>query len=133
MTRYGRKVANTRRRRPALIVLVLVAAGSCLALGWWQWTRFHAAGGTYQNLGYSLQWPLFAWFFVYAYRKYVRYEETPPAAPNTDVITEIPPGLLPERPTLLPPVSNDPVLREYNTYLAELAHRDTETQNRTTA
>ena len=71
-------MSTTRRRRPALIALVIFAAGGCLALGWWQWTRFQSASGTFQNLGYALQWPLFAWFCVYAYRKFVRYEEAPP-------------------------------------------------------
>ena len=47
-------------------------------------------------------------------------------------MTEIPAGLLPERPK---PTSSrdDPALREYNAYLAELAKNDAEKQNRTTA
>ena len=110
-------VSTTRRRRPALIVLVILAAGGCLALGWWQWTRFQSASGTFQNLGYALQWPAFAGFCVYAYRK-------------------LPEGLLPERPKLAPQKSEDPALRDYNAYLAELANADNENhrkQNRTTA
>ena len=59
-------VSTTRRRRPALIALVVVGAAGCLALAWWQWTRFESASGTFQNLGYALQWPLFAGFVVYA-------------------------------------------------------------------
>ena len=130
--RYGQKVLTSRRRRWALIALVLVAACGCLALGWWQWTRFKGAAGTYQNLGYALQWPLFAWFCVYAYRKYVRYEVTPPQ-PKDRARTELPPGLLPERPTAAPKATDDPVVRQYNAYLAELARNDTEKQDRTTA
>jgi DNA-binding transcriptional regulator of glucitol operon len=130
--RYGQKVVTTRRRRWALIPLVLLAACGCLALGWWQWTRFQGASGTYQNLGYALQWPLFAWFCVYAYRKYVRYEETPPP-PKNRARTELPPGLLPERPEPAPKATDDPVVRQYNAYLAELARNDTEKQDRTTA
>ena len=108
-----------RRRRLALILLVIVAAAACLALGWWQWTRYESASGGFQNLGYALQWPLFAFFCVYAYRKFVRYEESPPEqAP--DGLTEIPEGLLPQRPG--PAASpTDPVHAEYNAYLAELA------------
>src|SRR6201996_2962788 len=63
---YRHEVSTTRRRRPALVALVIVAACGCLALGWWQWTRFQSMSGTFQNLGYALQWPLFAWFCVYA-------------------------------------------------------------------
>lgn len=131
-----------RRRRFALILLVAVATGGCLALGWWQWTRYESASGSFQNLGYALQWPFFAGFCVYAYRKFVRYEEAPPEHNASGDLTEIPTGLLPERPTApAQPADDDPVLREYNDYLAELAQTDraqsdraTETnQNRTTA
>ena len=48
-------------------------------------------------------------------------------------MTEIPAGLLPERPTPMPQAPEDPALREYNRYLAELASKDAEKQNRTTA
>jgi DNA-binding transcriptional regulator of glucitol operon len=113
--------------------LVIIAASGCLALGWWQWTRFQSASGTFQNLGYALQWPLFAWFCVYAYRSFVRYEEVPPQPRNDGAVTEIPAGLLPERPKPTPQPPDDPVLREYNAYLAELAKHQVEKQNRTTA
>ena len=129
-------VSTTRRRRPALIVLVILAAGGCLALGWWQWTRFQSASGTFQNLGYALQWPAFAGFCIYAYRKFVRYEEAPPQQPKNGAVTEIPEGLLPERPEPEQQQSDDPALRDYNAYLAELAKPDNENQrrqNRTTA
>lgn len=112
---------------------MIVAACGCLALGWWQWTRFQSVSGTFQNLGYALQWPLFAWFCVYAYRKYVRYEEMPPEPRQDAAVTEIPVGLLPERPKPTQQTSDDPALAEYNAYLAELAKQDTEKQNRTTA
>jgi DNA-binding transcriptional regulator of glucitol operon len=133
LRRYLQGVSTTRRRRPALIALVIFAACSCLALGWWQWTRFQSTSGTFQNLGYALQWPLFAWFCVYAYRNFVRYEETPPEPRNKGVLTEIPAGLLPERPKPAQQPAPDPALREYNAYLAELAKTDAEKQNRTTA
>ncbi|WP_156685834.1 hypothetical protein [Mycobacterium sp. Marseille-P9652] len=127
-------MSTTRRHRPALIALVIVAACGCLALGWWQWSRFQSVSGTFQNLGYALQWPLFAWFCVYAYRKYVRYEEQPPEPHTSGTITEIPAGLLPERPKATGSEPEDPALREYNAYLAELAKQDdAERQNRTTA
>ena len=119
-------MSTTRRRKYALIPLVITAAAGCLALGWWQWTRYESTSGSFQNLGYALQWPMFAGFCVYAYRKFVRYEEAPPEQPSaTDAVTEIPAGLLPERPTAArQPDIEDPVMREYNAYLAELARAD---------
>ncbi len=105
-------------------MLVIVAAAACLALGWWQWQRFESTSGTGQNLGYALQWPLFAAFVVYAYRKFVRYEEEPPQLHQPDTVTEIPAGLLPERPKPTPEASQDPTLAEYNAYLAQLAETD---------
>jgi DNA-binding transcriptional regulator of glucitol operon len=116
---------------------VIIAASGCLALGWWQWSRFESTSGSFQNLGYALQWPMFAGFCVYAYRKFIRYEEAPPEPPSaTEQVTEIPAGLLPERPTArATPAEIDPAMREYNAYLAELAQADKthEDQNRTTA
>ena len=136
-------MSTTRRHRFALIILVIIAACGCLALGWWQWSRFESTSGSFQNLGYALQWPMFAGFCVYAYRKFVRYEDAPPAPSSADdAITEIPTGLLPERPTARAASDeHDPAMREYNAYLAELAQADQtdltsksqEDQNRTTA
>ena len=105
---------------------MIVVALACLALGWWQWERYESASGTGQNLGYALQWPVFAAFVVYAYRKFVRYEEEPPQPHKPDTVSEIPKGLLPERtkPTTTEP--EDPTLAEYNAYLAQLARADKE-------
>ena len=131
---YLLRVSTTRRRRPALIALALLAASGCLALGWWQWTRFQSASGSFQNLGYALQWPAFAGFCIYAYYKFVRYEDAPPEPLQSRVVTEIPDGLLPERPKSAQHNADDAALRDYNTYLAELAKADNDRrQNRTTA
>lgn len=121
-------VSTTRRRRPALIALAIVGAAGCLALAWWQWTRFESASGSFQNLGYALQWPMFAAFVVYAYYKFVRYEDAPPEPVKGDTVTEIPHGLLPEKPHEATQYNDDddPALREYNAYLAELAKKDKE-------
>lgn len=123
------------KRRPALILLVLVSAVVCLSLGWWQWERFEAVGGSGQNLGYALQWPLFAAFVVYAYRQFVHLEDTDPdelaveesAAPPR----EIPADLLPPRPKAVVDDialdADDPEARQmhdYNDYLAQLAARE---------
>ncbi|MGV0770475.1 hypothetical protein [Mycobacterium syngnathidarum] len=117
-------MSTTRRRRPALIALVCLGAAGCLALAWWQWTRYESASGTFQNLGYALQWPMFAGFCFYAYYKFVRYEETPPSPRPHDDVTEIPAGLLPERPKSATADAGDQELSEYNAYLAELAKSD---------
>ena len=66
-----------RRHRPALIVLVVVAAVACLGLAWWQWSRFESSSGSGQNLGYALQWPAFGVMFIYAYRRFVVLESDP--------------------------------------------------------
>ncbi|MHC9297075.1 hypothetical protein ACRCUN_31825 [Mycobacterium sp. LTG2003] len=116
-------MSTTRRRRPALILLVILGAAGCLGLAWWQWTRYESASGTFQNLGYALQWPMFAGFCFYAYYKFVRYEEAPPERPK-DEVTEIPAGLLPERPKPATRDESDRTLSEYNAYLAELAKSD---------
>jgi len=130
---------------------VIVAALACLALGWWQWQRFESASGTGQNLGYALQWPLFAGFAVFAYFRFVRLEtesesdenaQVPTAEPapakaartstrrsaKSDAPHEIPAGLLPERPKAVR--DEDPVLAEYNKYLAELHAKDIDQQVR---
>ncbi|NEW42547.1 transcriptional regulator [Nocardia cyriacigeorgica] len=129
-----------------MIALVVVAALACLALGWWQWERFESSSGTGQNLGYALQWPLFAAFAVFAYFRFVRLEseaeeeqsapaaEPAPAAQPARAKTrkaaprEIPTGILPERPKARPEQpeaarGTDPALTEYNQYLARL-HAD---------
>ncbi|MBN3509657.1 hypothetical protein JYB55_12485 [Mycolicibacterium septicum] len=122
-------MSTTRRRRPALIALVFLGAAGCLALAWWQWTRYESASGTFQNLGYALQWPMFAGFCFYAYYKFVRYEEAPPERDNGE-LTEIPAGLLPERPKAAAADAGDQELSEYNAYLAELAKSDAQPEKK---
>lgn len=122
-------MSTTRRRRPALIALVFLGAAGCLALAWWQWTRYESASGTFQNLGYALQWPMFAGFCFYAYYKFVRYEDAPPERDNGE-LTEIPAGLLPERPKAAATDADDREMSEYNAYLAELAKSDAQPEKK---
>ena len=56
------------------ILLIAFFVVLFLFLAYWQWTRFRSGSGTFQNLGYAFQWPLFAVFVVYAYRTALRYE-----------------------------------------------------------
>ncbi|WJZ03494.1 hypothetical protein [Corynebacterium freiburgense] len=81
-------------------------------LAYWQWTRFQSGSGSFQNLGYALQWPAFGAFFVYAYRKILQYEaevtETGISpvereqneARQQGIITEIDESILPQRPKM---------------------------------
>ncbi|MFF2557689.1 transcriptional regulator [Nocardia sp. NPDC058058] len=134
------------QRRPALIVFVVVAFVACLGLGWWQWGRYESGTGTAQNLGYALQWPLFAGFVVWAYFRFVRLEKDAeleaefdaaapvaegevaprPKRPKPQAPREIPAGLLPERPKAA--AQDDPQTAEYNRYLAELHASDLDQQ-----
>ncbi|MFD4182115.1 transcriptional regulator [Rhodococcus sp. NPDC058514] len=128
MLRYRRCVASSpSRRRPALILFVVIVAAGCLALGWWQWSRFAAVGGTGQNLGYAFQWPLFAAFVVYAYRRFVQLEDGDPAeaAQSVTEVREIPADVLPTRTRpddrrLDAANPDDEAHQAYNNYLAQL-------------
>lgn len=114
-----------------------MSAVACLALGWWQWERFESVGGDGQNLGYAFQWPLFAAFVIYAYRKFVRLEDDEPDVAAADQpVREVPADLLPHRAAPTPDVRDldDPDARqllEYNSYLAEL-NRSRENNRSTT-
>ncbi|KXP11903.1 hypothetical protein [Tsukamurella pseudospumae] len=135
-----------RRHRPALIAFVVVAALACLALGWWQWGRFESTAGSARNLGYAMQWPLFAVAFVWGYKRFVQLEdeaelqeqleaeeagapaEVRPApksaVPVATKLTAIPEGFLPSRaiaPSALDTAPDDAAHDEYNRLLADLA------------
>jgi hypothetical protein len=45
-----------------IVALCIVSLVVCCLLAAWQWRRFESAGGTLQNFGYVLQWPLFGFF-----------------------------------------------------------------------
>ena len=90
------------RVRIIQIIFLVLAVIATLLLAWWQWSRWQSNGGSFQNLGYAIQWPIFGIFFVVAYRKYIQYEkerlqgDISPAAPTqpTDEITEVPQDFL---------------------------------------
>jgi len=137
--------------------IAIVLIGVCLRLGWWQWDRARAAGGTAQNLGYALQWPAFGGFVVYAWFRMLRLELHPPAEeataqsalpgparsgsqppPRPTVAVRRrytpPPGATPAAPPS-PDEPSDEQLAAYNAYLTSLAGRDTpgrDQLNRTT-
>lgn len=130
-------MAEQRQRRGPLIALVVVAFATCLALGWWQWERYSATGGTFQNLGYAFQWPLFAVFFVYAYRRFVVLEahhhddvaeqggaEQDAPSTGSTPLTGPPADLLPARPAAARIEHEPGEMSDYNAYLASLAARE---------
>jgi len=62
------------RVRIVQYIFVFLGVILTLALAWWQWTTWQSSGGTFQNLGYAIQWPIFGGFLVFGYRKYIQYE-----------------------------------------------------------
>lgn len=113
-------------RRLAIGVLCLLSLIVCCGLAWWQWNRFESASGTFQNLGYVLQWPLFGLFpafMVLRIRKLRREaaaadEAEPAPAPR---VAQVP------KPRPAAPAGRsdeDDELAAYNRYLAELYERD---------
>lgn len=110
-----------------MIAVSVLSVLVCCGLAWWQWERFMSAGGTFQNLGYVLQWPLFGLFpaFMFWRMHKLRQQElaearVPPAAP---VVREPRPAPIAEPTT----GEADDELAAYNRYLAELNARDTGT------
>lgn len=110
-----------------LLLLSFAASGSCLLLGWWQWNRFHANGGSFQNLGYALQWPLFSVFVVYGYFRFFRLNKDSRA--GHDVTTA--PRFSSAMPALPEPARHEDLVQSrhrglaaYNAMFAELAEQD---------
>ncbi len=56
----------------AFTLLVVVAVCAFLFMAWWQLHRFESSTGSWQNLGYTLQWPFFAAFAVYLWWRLLR-------------------------------------------------------------
>ena len=110
-------------RRLAIAGISLLSLVVCCGLAVWQWQRFESASGTWQNLGYVLQWPLFGLFpaFLFWRMRTLRTEHAvhPPQAPPA----EEPPPARP-RPVAVRDDDDDPELVAYNRYLAKLNARD---------
>ncbi|NLA56473.1 MAG: hypothetical protein GX859_09315 [Corynebacterium humireducens] len=115
MSDNSRQKRERKKVRVSHVIFLIIAVACTIALAWWQWTRFQSGTGTFQNLGYAFQWPLFGVFFVYAYRKFLAYENEMIDAENasddpdfryeaTDVrkdrVTAIDETFLPSRPTI---------------------------------
>jgi len=95
-------------------------------LGRWQWDRAQSPTGDWQNLGYALQWPLFAVGLVVAWARFLWLEGHRPP------VTELPQAETPEPDTVRNSPANRPIreddpddeLAAYNAYLARLAEQD---------
>jgi hypothetical protein len=132
-------------------LLTLSAMVTCGFLSAWQWSRAGSAMGSALNVGYGLQWPLFAVFFAFMWWRFLRMEvaklregptDSEPehdAEPEPEVVAvasapapAAPPADDPSpfgpRPVTwkAPPVTDeeDPQLAAYNRMLAVLAARD---------
>ena len=119
-------------------LLTLGAMVTCGLLAAWQWRKAGTAMGSALNVGYGVQWPLFAVFFGVMWWRMLRMEiarlhdEAPPAEPepvSRPVLrTRLPDGPSPVRASAgrVRPVTDadDPELAEYNRMLAALAARD---------
>ncbi len=100
----------------------------CCGLAWWQWDRFTSANGTFQNLGYVLQWPLFGLFpaFMFWRIRQLRLKaaaEPREPAPETRVAEVPAPRPRPDAAEA-PRTDEDEELAAYNRYLRELHARD---------
>lgn len=126
-------MSSTLSRRLIVIGVSLASLLACCALAWWQWQRYSSASGTWQNLGYVLQWPLFGLFpaFVFWRLRQLRLreaqgelEEGAPAEAERPVPVRSP---RPE-PRRVVADDEDAELAAYNAYLAELARTSSRKQ-----
>jgi DNA-binding transcriptional regulator of glucitol operon len=112
---------------PRWLLLHAVAVAAmlvCFRLGWWQWDRSNEADGTFQNLGYALQWPLFGLFVPFVYWRMYKLEQERIAAEPEPVAESVAPVAKRRSPTewrtKAAAAEPDSVLSEYNGYLADL-------------
>jgi hypothetical protein len=118
-------------------LLTLGAMVTCAFLSAWQWHKAGSAMGSALNVGYGLQWPLFAVFFGAIWWRMLRMEiaklraeraekgePEPRRAPLFPVPEEPSPFAYRQRGVRPVADADDPELAEYNRMLAALAARD---------
>jgi DNA-binding transcriptional regulator of glucitol operon len=133
---------------PRWIVWHLLTLGAMVTCGWlaaWQWERAGSAMGSAMNIGYGLQWPVFAVFFGVMWWRLLRMELREVRAAQAPATTTVPAAAAPDRPPgtaapdrpaaapspftprprTAPAVTDDedPELAAYNRMLARLAER----------
>lgn len=132
---------------PRWVLWHLLTLGAMAACGWlaaWQWQRAGSVMGSALNVGYGLQWPLFAVFFAAMWWRMLRMEaagakggdgarpsaapeEPSPRAAEPRPAAAAGPSPFGPRPVAAatPAVTgdDDPELAAYNRMLAQLAAR----------
>jgi len=132
-------------------VLTLGAMITCSFLAAWQWERAGSSMGSTVNIGYGIQWPIFAVFFGVMWWRFLSLElrelraagdagaasavvaapaipappgaAAPAAGPQAAPAGPSPFRRSPQRPAAVSD-AEDPELAEYNRMLAALAERD---------
>ena len=117
------------RRLLIVVACVISLLGACL-LAWWQWNRYESASGSWQNLGYVLQWPLFGLFPAFMVWRVKKLRSAQRAGAGPVAVPARPAGpAAPVRPmatveTNGPHPEPDDELTAYNRYLAQLNAKD---------
>ena len=123
-------------------LLAILAVATCVVASLWQWGRAGSALGSALNVGYGIQWPIFALFFAYMWWRFLRMDlrehrelrematgapAEPGPAPAVEQ-EELAPWDTPFTRAPIPaaPVTEaeSPALSEYNRMLAALAAQD---------
>lgn len=86
------------RVRIVQIFFLVLAVVLTLLLAWWQYDRWQSSSGSFQNLGYALQWPMFGIFLIVSYRKYIHYEKERLLGNEEAAVQENPEGQITEIP-----------------------------------
>jgi DNA-binding transcriptional regulator of glucitol operon len=115
-------------------VLTLGAMITCGFLSAWQWHRAGSAMGSALNVGYGIQWPIFAVFFGVMWWRFLRMEiralpqrmAGPPAQAEPAASPPEDPSPFRRSPMKATPVTDeeDPEMAEYNRILAAIAEQD---------
>jgi DNA-binding transcriptional regulator of glucitol operon len=120
-------------------LLTIGAVATCGWLAVWQWQRAGSNLGTALNVGYGLQWPVFAIFFGIMWWRMLRmeirsirgelpddpWEDAPPVEVEKPAPAPDGPSPFGPRPVAVAPApDDDPELAAYNRMLAALAERD---------
>ncbi len=116
---------GTLARRIGIVLLCVVVFVGCLGLAWWQWSRFMAAGGDWQNFGYALLWPLFGVFpaFMFWRMRTLKAQAQPEEQAASQPAPPREPDKMPVRQDAVQDTEDDPELAAYNAYLAQLNAR----------